>query len=892
MGSDLAGSSLVGVAPGLFVGRNQELARVSRLLDAGQVVTLVGPPGVGKTRLGREVVTRAGFGPGIGGPDAAFALDYPSRPVDLVVFDDCENQREHVAGRVREVLASHPGARVLVTSRVPLGIEGEAVVRLGPLECPGVGMNGPTDISGFDAVVLFVDRARQVVPTFELTDDNASAVSDICRAVDGVPLALALVAAKLAVFAPATIAGALAVRASVAVSSPTRDPRHGSLEMAIGWSYAGLPEGERVLLRRLSVFSGSFTTPAAEHVCSGHGLGFDEIRPALERLVESSLVVADMGGEEPRYRLLNMIRTFSADRLREADELVEARARHGRWALSLAYEAEAHLTGPAQQRWLRTVDSEIENLRAAKEWFLESRHLEALDIVCALTLYWRMRGLCGEGLSWFKSATNLPSVPLALQAKAHWGSALMLHMEGHTDYAVRSLVRGIEIARAAGEPRLLARALLVLAACHHEQNEEALLCLQECLYLANEVGDDWTLTHALVLASSEHARTGDSGQAIDLCGQAVTVARRCGDPQALTYCLISLAGLLNAQSATSVVESALREALEIAECESLRWEQAHALARLGALDIATGHLDRAEERLSSAMPLARALGRNPTLETCYATARLLQGKGELHAARNLLESRDSDGEAPLVLRAGAQVASALGHPVTAAGLVERALGACVRPADTILCLLTRAQLSRRRGNFASATADVQQSLELCRTDGPPGHVADTLEAAGGLVVGDEASLHAARHAARLFGAAEAIRRSIGTVRFAPDGPDYETDVATLSSRLTSADVDAAWAGGEAMTPIQAVDLARRGPGGFDSDGSEDPWERLSASEWEAIDLLAEGLTYREMAARLYISPRAVKARFTRAFDKTGLRSRAELTRAAAVRNRWARRNPS
>jgi predicted ATPase len=374
-----------------FVGRSADLQAVERLLDDGRLVTLVGPGGAGKTRLAVELGARvasrfeggvhlcdlspqtepslvpAALAEALGvrataGRDglddvAAVLADQDA----LLLVDSCEHLVESVSDALDNLLSKAPNVRILATSREPLGVTGERLWRLGPLDVPAVA-DGLAEVRSSDAVQLFESRARLTQPTFTVTEENAKVVGDICRELDGLPLSIELVAAQIASLPPEAILTRLRDRPLTlgTPSGPNAD-RHHSLEATVDWSYQLLDEDSRLMLRLLSVFANGFTIEAATAVAHS-----PDTLTLLTRLVDKSLVVWDPHAS--RYRILESIRTFARARLDEAGEAEVAGARHLTWCANLADELKSQSRAGGKHEAYDLFDRELDNFRVALDW--------------------------------------------------------------------------------------------------------------------------------------------------------------------------------------------------------------------------------------------------------------------------------------------------------------------------------------------------------------------------------------------------------------------------------------------------------------------------------------------------------------------------------------------
>ena len=434
-----------------FVGREAELADLEDLLGSHRLVTLIGTGGSGKTRLMLEVAARifdrfdgewlVELAP-IGQADlvineAARVLgvrDEPGRsPLDavidflrskstLILFDNCEHLIGPIADLVENLLVSCPTLTIVCTSREALGVGGETLLQVPSLSLPtsATGDHGVESTAGWlaevastEAVRLFVDRASAVLSSFSLTPNNAPAVVEICRRLDGIPLAIELAAARVKVLSAEEIADRLNDRFRLLTGgSRTAMPRQQTLQALIDWSWDLLAEPDKELLRRLAVFSGGWTLQAAEAITRSPDETREDVDPTadtldgLGQLIDRSLVLVDRKGST-RYRLLETIRQYGLDRLSSSGEALVLRRRHLAYFLDLAVEAIPHLHGPGVVEWLEKLDADADNLRSALEWGLETESEGAIRLAVALNWYWRSRSVGSEALDFLTRASNL-----------------------------------------------------------------------------------------------------------------------------------------------------------------------------------------------------------------------------------------------------------------------------------------------------------------------------------------------------------------------------------------------------------------------------------------------------------------------------------------------------
>jgi predicted ATPase/DNA-binding CsgD family transcriptional regulator len=525
--------------PSSLIGREQELKSATALLDQGiRLLTLTGPPGVGKTRLalavGAQIEDRFELG-------AVFVNLAPVRDPDLfehvliqalgiqrwkhfqpgeriarhlsqrsilLVLDNFE-QITAAAPRLATLLASCPGAAVATTSREPLRLSGEREFPVQPLRCPDVTAGLQLDeLAAIPAVRLFVERAKAIMPAFTLTKENARAVAEICVRLEGLPLAIELAAARIRALTPQSIVDRLGQRLDFLVSGSRDIPeRQRTLRAAIVWSYDLLEVPERRLLSRLAVFAGGFALDAARAVAAR---GEDCLEAVSSLLAKSLLWQHEVDGE-PRYEMLETIREYASEQLAVAGELDEIRDQHleyfNRWARDTEPESEAkdHVA------WVARVDREYENLKAALAWAVERSTMDrATRLAVLLCAYWNGRGNVGEGYRWLETvATRSEDVPLPARAEVVVHTAALARFKGDREHAAMFANESVELARQSGDRKMMARTLIELGHAtdpfHHPL--EARRSYEEALGLAAATQHPWYMGIAI------------QGLAIAACGE-------------------------------------------------------------------------------------------------------------------------------------------------------------------------------------------------------------------------------------------------------------------------------------------------------------------------------------------------------------------------------------
>ena len=444
-----------------------------------RLLTLTGVGGSGKTRLALEVaralveaypdgvwlVELAPLSEEVLVPKAvAEALKVPERPAEplvetlveflrnrelLLILDNCEHLLEAAARLVDKLLDLCSHLRIMATSREAIGVEGEVRWLVPPLSVPEPqGTPSSEELGAYESVRLFGERARERDPSFSFSPPNALAAAEICRMLEGIPLAIELAAARVSTLSLEQISERLEGSLELLThGGRTTVPRHRTLKGALGWSYDLLSESERRLFRKLSVFAGGWTLEASEAVCSGDGVEEREVLDLLSGLVEKSLVMVrgvDPGGA--RYRLLEPVRQYALDKLEESDEVEEARRRHAEFFLALAEETETEMKGPEQATWLDRLEAENDNLRGALSWALERGEPElGLHLAEAFWWFWEARGYFDEGRRWLEQALAKGSRASSARARALDGVGHLALQLGEVDRAVAAAEEGLKL---------------------------------------------------------------------------------------------------------------------------------------------------------------------------------------------------------------------------------------------------------------------------------------------------------------------------------------------------------------------------------------------------------------------------------------------------------------
>jgi predicted ATPase/DNA-binding SARP family transcriptional activator/DNA-binding CsgD family transcriptional regulator len=636
-----------------FVGREREMLDVKRALAMTRLLTLTGAGGSGKTRLALEVardlvgaypdgvwlVELAPLTEGKLVPHAvADALGVPEGPdrslsdalVDalrekrlLLVLDNCEHLIEAAAQLSDALLSSCPLLRVVATSRETLGVEGELVWQVEPLSFPDVHRDddrdahrapAPGELERYEAVRLFVERARLRSSHFELRTENAEAVAQICRSLEGIPLAVELAAARVRALSLEQIAERLKDSLKLLRGdSRTATLRQRTLRGTLNWSHELLSAKERELLRRLSAFAGGWTLEAAEAVGASDGIQEEEVLDLLSNLVDKSLVVAEvMAGEVGCYRLLETVRQYARERLEASGEADAFLRRHAKFFLALAEEAEPGLAGAQQQDWAKRLEEEHDNMRSALSWSLEREPETALRLAVALARFWEIRSHHLEGSRWIEVALRRSDhADGSARAKALSEAGTFAWHRG--DYQQATVFHGEALAlyRDLGEEGNAAFALLCLGVQDLEQgeHERARPFFEEALALSRELGDKRNIVYALHNLAEVARHTGHYEQARALGMEAVSVSQEMDDKWTVARDFVWL-GMVTAYKSDDYEEAAgfLEEGFALIR-EVGDWEYvAYALDSFAVLAGAKAQGERAARLWGAAEALRKSIG--------------------------------------------------------------------------------------------------------------------------------------------------------------------------------------------------------------------------------------------------------------------------------------------
>jgi predicted ATPase len=623
-----------------FIGRTKEIAEIKTAVSENRLVSLIGPGGTGKTRLSLQAAADLceRFPEGVWFIDLASLMDpalvpktiavilgmreeagrsiieilkdYLRSKEVLLVFDNCEHLVTAVAQVIIVLLGACPNLHVLATSREALGIQGDKSFHIQPLAIPDPRSSASLEaINGCESVQLFLERARAVMPAFQLTQENAHAVAQICQRLDGIPLAIELAAARADLLSMDQIVARLDSTFHLLTGgSRTALPRQQTLQATIDWSYNLLSEPERVLFQRLTVFAGGWTLEAAEMVCAGprEDVHIDtvEILDLLNALVNKSLVMVDRPqGMEARYRMLGTIRQYAGGKFSDPGESDPVHQRHLAYFLSLARQASPQLQGPDQITWFDLMEAEHDNFRAALEWSLGGPPefvKMGLETAIDLWWFWFMRGYSNEGGAWLEKilAAGLASIDPLMRAQA-------LCRLGWLKFDRAVIAEVLKLARDLGpvarESLAMAYWTLGAGAWYLADYDHSRTFEEKGVELFRELGHRWGMCETLTWLGMALVKQGDLRRASEVLEESLSLARQAQDVNEIAFSLWQLGNMATVKGDYAQAQEWLMEGLshykKIKQAQGVIWS----LSSLGKAALKQGNYARAVSHYKEAL---------------------------------------------------------------------------------------------------------------------------------------------------------------------------------------------------------------------------------------------------------------------------------------------------
>jgi predicted ATPase/DNA-binding SARP family transcriptional activator len=657
--SGIAANSNLPIPLTSFIGRQQETAKVKVLITGegeptgatrARLVTLIGAGGCGKTRLAIQAAAglAVAFADGIYWVDLAVVKDAALVPITvskalglrdegrqpvtetlvgylrakqlLLVIDNCEHLVSACADLIAGLLSQCSSLQVLATSREALGITGEVHWRVPSLTLPTQQTTlAPPSLLEWEAIQLFVDRAAQMQNGFTLTPSNAPAILQICRQLDGIPLAIELAAVRVTALLPEQIADRLNDRFNLLTSgSRTALPRQQTLRATLDWSYDLLSTAERTALQRLAVFAGSWSLEAAEATCEGEPIECAQIVDLLTHLVDKSLVLVDHHDQEIRYRMLDSIRQYAQEKLLESERSDRVYQHHLAFFLRLAEQADPELRGPQQAIWMSRLELESDNLRAALAWSLQDRAPKADDalqeaglrLAGALGEFWFRHDDIGEGGEWLnKALIESAQTSASTRAKTLCQAGRFAALRGDLERATALLEQSLCSYREFNDSRGVADLLyeLGVTACYQGNREQAATLLEESLALFRSTGYQWGIAAALMRLGEVRMRRGHTLLAASLWEESLALFRKLGDEWGQAFSLGGLGDAARLQGDYGRALTLFQQSLMFSFKGGAKLDVAFKLEALAALQVAQGQPERAIRWWGAAQALREAI---------------------------------------------------------------------------------------------------------------------------------------------------------------------------------------------------------------------------------------------------------------------------------------------